>query len=85
MELTGVCPGRKPGDAVELAEQFANHLAGIFALTELFDLRHEPTESVFSLRDGHVGVVFALTFETRVVLVKLLPEEVGKAVARHVP
>ena len=85
MELTGVGPGRKPGDTIEFAEELANHLAGIFALADLLDLRHQPGKRVFGLRDRNLGVILALTLETGVVLVELLTEEVGETLAGHIP
>jgi hypothetical protein len=82
MELPGVGPGGKFGDKVELAEEFAHHLAGIITLTEIFELAHEACQRVLGLTNRHVGVVLALAFETRVMLLELATIEIGEATAR---
>lgn len=85
MELTGVGPSRELGDTVESSEKFTNHLAGIIALTEDFDLRHEASQRVFGLTDGHFGIVLALTLQTGVVFVQFLAEEVGQTLTGRIP
>lgn len=81
MELTGIGPSGELGHAVEFLEELTNHLAGIFALAQHFDLPHQPGQRVFSLSDSYVRVVLALTLEAGVVLVQLLPEEVRQTLA----
>jgi hypothetical protein len=85
MELTGVGPSGELGHAIEGSEEFANHLAGIFALAELLDLSHEPGQRIFGLSDGHLRVVLALALQTGVVFVQFLPEEVSQTLAGRIP
>lgn len=74
-------PGREVGYEIELAQQLADDLAGIIALTELFDLSEDSGERLFGLRDRVVRVELTLPFEAAVVLDELFPEEVGEALA----
>ena len=85
MELTGLGPNRKLGNQVELTQEFADHLAGVIALAELFKLRKDPIERFFGLADGDVRVVLALAFETRVMLQEFFPVKGRKALARRTP
>jgi len=81
MELTGISPSGELGHTIEPSEKLADHLAGIFPLAEVFDLRHEAGQGIFSLTDGRVRVVFALALETGVMFVQLLPEEIRQTLA----
>jgi hypothetical protein len=85
MELTGIGPGREPGDTVEFAKELAYRLTRIFTLAQDFYLGHQPGERVFGLGNRHFRVVLALAFQTRVMFVQFLPEEVGETPARLVP
>ena len=71
MELTGLGPDGKLGHEVEFAQELTYRLAGVISLAELFELGKDAVKSGFSLAKGHVGVVFALTLQTGVVLQKL--------------
>ena len=78
MNLIGLGPGGKLGDEVELAKQLAHHLARIVALTERVEVGEHELERVFGLRNGDVGVVLALPFETPMMFEKLFAEELGE-------
>ncbi len=49
-----VGPGGKLGHRVNLSEELANDLAGVFSLAEPLDLAHGPRERVLSLRNRHI-------------------------------
>ena len=85
MELTGIGPSRELGDEIEFSKKFAHHLTGIFALTQLLELFHDPRQSVFGLADRAVRVVLALALEARVVFAEFLSEKVRQTLARCVP
>jgi hypothetical protein len=74
-------PGGELRDEVNLAEELAHLLAGIFALAEHVQSAHDASESVFHLTDGDLRVVLALAFETTMVLEELLPKELRKTLA----
>ncbi len=76
MKLTGFCPGGQLGDEVEFTQQLPHHLAGVVALTQLFELCHDPRERFLGLRDGAVRVVLTLTLQTLMMLEELFAEEV---------
>ena len=79
MELTGIGPHREFGDDVELAEELTHHLAGVVALAELLEPRHDARQRLFGLTDGHIRVVLALPLETGVMFEKFLSVEVREA------
>lgn len=85
MELMGFDPGGKAGDGFEFAQQVGKSPAAIVALAELFDLLHQSLEGLLGLTDGRVRVVLALPFQTGIVLLQLLTEEVRQTVAGSVP
>ena len=85
MELTGLGPNRKLGHEVELAKELAYLLAGIITLAELFELREDAVECLLGLANGHVRVVLALAFETRMMFQEFFPVEGREALARRTP
>lgn len=85
MELTGICPGGKPGDAVDFLEQFVDDATGIFALTQHFNLCGQPGQCIFGLSNRVVRVVLALTLETGVMFSQFLPVEIRQALTGCIP
>ena len=75
MELTGVGPHGELRHEVELPQELSDHLAGVVALTELFQLTQDASQGIFGLTDGHIGIVLPLALEAGVVLQELLPVE----------
>lgn len=85
MELSGIGPGGKLRDEIELSQQLAHHLTGVIALAQLFDLTHDARQRVFRLGNGRVRVVLALALETRMMLAQLLSEVISEALAGNIP
>ena len=82
MQLTGFGPGGEFGDDVELAQELADELAGVVALTELLHLLEDSRERILGLRDGAFRVVLTLTFEALMMFEKLFAEELGQTLTR---
>jgi hypothetical protein len=82
MQMPGFGPGGEFGHDVELAEELADELAGILALTELLHLLEDSRERVLRLGNGQFGVVLTLSFEALVMFSKLFPEELDETLAR---
>jgi hypothetical protein len=80
MEGFRLGPSRKLGDGVYLSQEAADDFTRIISLAQSVNLRHRAGQGVFRLRDGDLGVVLALLFETVMMLEKLLAEEFREAV-----
>ena len=75
MKRFGIGPGRQVRHRVDLPEELRNHVARIGALAELIEIRKDPGERVFGLRDGEFRVVFALLIKAPMMLDELFFEE----------
>lgn len=79
MELVWVGPSGQLGDEIEFLQELTDHAAGVLALAELFELRHDARERVFGLGDRDVRVVLALALQARMVFQKFFTVEIGEA------
>ena len=82
VKLSGFGPGGEFRDDVELAEQLANKLAGILALTQLLELLEDASERFLGLGNRPFRVVLALAFKALVMLAELLAKELREALTR---
>jgi len=77
VSVSGVGPGGKAGDNVELSEEAADDLVGVSFGAEAIELRHHLGERFFDIGDGAVRVVLTLLFEAAFALCKFFAVEVG--------
>lgn len=77
MSVSGVGPGGKAGDNVELSEEAADDLVGISCGAQAIELRHHFRQRFFDVGNGAVRVVLALLFEAAFALGKFFEVEVG--------
>jgi len=76
VNLSGVGPGGKTGDDVELAEKLADDLVGVTFGAETIELRHHLGERFLDVGDGALGVVLALLIEAAFALGKFFAVEI---------
>ena len=77
MKLSGFGPEGEFRHDVELAKELTDQLTRIVALTELLHLLENLRQRVFRLRDGHGGVVLALSFQTLVMFSEFFAVELN--------
>ena len=68
VDLSGISPGGKPGDDVELLEEAADDLVGVRRGTEPVELGKDLGERLLRVGDGALGVVLALLFKAALAL-----------------
>ena len=84
MNMSRVGPGRKACDNVELSEKATDHLIGVSRGAESIQLRHHLGQGALDIRNGALGVVFALLFETALTLGKFFSVEIGSGMERGI-
>lgn len=75
--MSGVGPGRKTCDHVELSEKATDNLVRVSLGAESIQLRHHPRQGALDVSDRALGVVLTLLFEAAFALRKFFPVEVG--------
>ena len=81
MKCLGV---RKRGElrhGFKLPEEVPDNFTGVVAATELLHLLQDSAKRRFGLRDGHLGVILAVLFQTAMVFPELLAEELDQTLA----
>jgi hypothetical protein len=74
--VSGIGPGRKACDNVELPEQAADHLIGVSLGAESIELRHDLGQGALDVGNRVFGIKLALLFETAAALGELFSVEV---------
>jgi hypothetical protein len=76
VNLSGVGPGGKAGDDVELAEKAADDLVGVSAGAQTIELRHHFGERFLDVGNGAFRVVLTLLIEAAFALHKFFTIEI---------
>ena len=76
MNLSGIGPGRKAGDDVELSEEAADDLVGVSFGAQAIELRHHLGERFLDIGDGVLGIELALLIEAAFALGKFFAVEI---------
>ncbi len=77
VDLAGIGPGGKPGDDVELPEEIADYLVGVFLGAESIELREDFDQRLLDVADRTLGIELALRLETLLALHEFFPIEIG--------
>jgi len=76
VNVSGIGPGGKTGDDVELAKKAADNLIGITFRAEPIELRHHLRERLLHIGDGAVGKVLTLLLQAAFALGKFFAIEI---------
>ena len=74
--MSGIGPGRKAGNNVELSQEAADDLIRVSLGAESIELRHHLGEGPLDVGNGALGVVLTLLFEAAFTLGKFFAVEV---------
>jgi len=77
VNVSGVGPGGKAGDDVELSEEAADNLVGVSGGAEAIELRHHLGERFLDVGDGAFRVELTLLIEAAFALRKFFAIEIG--------
>ena len=77
VDLSGIGPGRKPGDDVELPEESADNLVGVRFGAEPIELGNNFDEGFLDVADGTLRIELALLLEALLALEKFFSVKVG--------
>jgi hypothetical protein len=75
--VSGIGPGGKAGDDVELAEEAADDLIRVSFGAEAIELRHHLHERFLDIGHGAGRIVLTLLFEAALALRKFFAVEIG--------
>ena len=84
MNLSGIGPGGKGGDDVELAKEAADDLVGIALGAEAIELRHHLRQRFLDVRHGAGGVVLALLLEAPFTFDEFFAVEIGNRMENRI-
>ena len=84
MNLSGVGPGGKAGEGVELLEQAADDLVGVSAGAEVIELRHHFGERFLDVGNGAFRVVLTLLIEAAFALRKFFAVEIRNGMENRI-
>ena len=77
IDVAGIGPGGKPGDDVELPEELANDLVGVFHGAEAIELSDDFHQRLLDIMNRTFRIELALRFEALLALHELFPIEIG--------
>jgi hypothetical protein len=84
MNVSGIGPGGKPGDGIELAENLAHDFIGIAFGAEAIDFCHHLGERPFDVGDGALGVELALPLQATLTFHKFFPVEIQQGMYNRI-
>ena len=80
MNLSGVGPGGEAGEGIELLQEAADDLVGVFLGAQAIELRDHPGQRLLDLADCALGIVFTVRIEAPLALHELFAIEAGQGV-----
>src|SRR5687767_4467158 len=78
--VAGVGPGGKPGDDVELPEEFADDLVGVSLGAQQIELSHDFQEGLLNVLDRPLRVVLPLLLQALLALQEFFAIEIGNRI-----
>ena len=77
VDVSGIGPGGKPGDDVELSEEFADHFVGVVFGAEPVELTYDFQKRLLHIVNRPFGEELALLLETALTFQKFFAVEIG--------
>jgi len=77
VDVSGIGPGGKPGDNVELSEEFADHFVSVVFRAESVELANDFQERLLHIVNCPLREELALLLETALTFQKFFAVEIG--------